>query len=104
MPARGDHPDAYEVFTQFGEGKPIQYVGSVRAVDPLLAWHAAKEAYTRRDLCTLLWVVPRDAMIVSTPQDRLVLASGDRMIYRGPTFPSAHRRARQHGAAGDGDA
>jgi 1,2-phenylacetyl-CoA epoxidase PaaB subunit len=90
----GGEPNVYEAFAQFGEGKPISYIGSVRAGDPALAWHAAKEAYTRRENCTLLWVVPRAAMTVSTPEDATVLSIGTRMTYRVPTYPSGARRQR----------
>lgn len=91
---RGDN--IYEAFAQFGSGKDIEHVGSVRAADAELAWHAAKEAYTRREKCSLLWVVPRTSILVSDPSDEEVLLSGwDRMEHRGPAYPSAHRRARK---------
>ncbi|MEW6470712.1 MAG: 1,2-phenylacetyl-CoA epoxidase subunit B [Actinomycetota bacterium] len=77
--------DAYEVFAQFGgAGKPITYIGSVRAADPVLAWQAARNAYTRREDCSLLWVVPRAAMIRSDPGDALVLRQGSGQRYRRP--------------------
>ncbi|MEW6470775.1 MAG: phenylacetic acid degradation protein [Actinomycetota bacterium] len=91
--ANDDH--AYEVFAQIGgPGKPITYVGSVRAADPLLAWHGAKEAYTRREDCTVLWVVPRAAIVRSEPGDTLVLGHGSSRRYRMPNYPSGRRRAR----------
>lgn len=91
---------AYEVFAQFGIGKDIQLLGSVRANDALLAWHAAKEAYTRRERCSQLWVVPRDAVVASGPDDQIVLLAGMRMDFRTPAYPGRHRRAREetHGA------
>lgn len=104
-----DH--SYEAFAQFGgAGKPIQHVGSVRGVDPELAWHAAKEAYTRREDCTLLWVVPRGAIVAGVckdGQDLEILSSGNRAEFRKPAYPSRHRRGRaqrthERGSAGEG--
>lgn len=95
MKALGDDPHAYEVFAQVGgPGKPIQNVGSVRGADPALAWQAAKEIYTRREDCSLLWVVPRTAIIAGEPGDALGLAHGSTRRYRLPGYPSGHRRAR----------
>lgn len=109
-----DHdPHAFEVFAQFGgAGKPISHLGSVRAADPTLAWHAAKEAYTRREDCSLLWVTPCSSITMSTSGDAIVLTTGTRLTYRLPSFPITHRRAREaagtaaaeHVAAGAGDA
>lgn len=87
---------AFEVFARFGGWeKPLQHVGSVRAGDPDLAWHMAKETYTRRDRCFALWVVPRSCLRISTDRDLVTLGAGGRMGYRLPGFPSAHRRARR---------
>jgi ring-1,2-phenylacetyl-CoA epoxidase subunit PaaB len=97
----GDDPHAYEVFARFGGlEKPMQHVGSVRGADPELAWHAAKEAFTRREKCFALWVVPRTCITMSTGDDVILLQAGGRMTYRLPGFPSSHRRERQK-AAGD---
>lgn len=95
MKALDDDPHAYEVFTQVGgPGKPIQNAGSVRGADPALAWQAAKEIYTRRENCSLLWVVPRSAIVAGEPSDNLGLAHGSTRRYRFPVYPSGHRRAR----------
>jgi phenylacetate-CoA oxygenase PaaH subunit len=99
----GSDDGSFEVFAQFGTGKDIQQVGSVRATDPELAWHAAKETYTRRERCSLLWVVARDAILMSDAGDTEVLQTGRRLEHRHPTFPGAHRRARIEAAQGDGD-
>lgn len=93
QPPDDDH--AYDVFTQVGgSGKPITYIGSVRAADPVLAWQGAKEAYTRREDCTVLWVVPRTAIIRGAPEATLVLGHGSSRRYRLPNYPSGRRRAR----------
>ena len=90
---QGDH--VYEVFAQFGVGKSIELVGTVRAADPELAWHAAKESYTRRERCTQLWVAPRSAFFVSDTNDGELLMAGRRMDFRGPAYPGSLRRARE---------
>ncbi len=90
-----DDPKAYEVFVQVGgSGKPLQYVGSVRGADPVLAWHAAKEVFTRREDCTQLWVVPRAAVIRGDAEDRIVLSKGSARRYRLASYPSTRRRMR----------
>ena len=99
MPSRLDEPNVYEVFAQFGgAGKQVQHVGSVRCADATLAWHAAKEAYTRREDCTVLWVAPRSAFLRSGPEDAITLGNGSSRRYRVPKYPSGHRRARRNAA------
>lgn len=61
-------PHAYEVFAKVGKPlRPILHLGSVRAVDPEFAWIGAKEAFTRRDDCLLLWVIPRPLILMGSP-------------------------------------
>jgi 1,2-phenylacetyl-CoA epoxidase PaaB subunit len=98
---RGGDAHVYEVFARFGDDpqEPIRWLGSVRSGDPELAWHAAKEIYTRREDCTLLWVAQRSAMVVSEPSDAEALRSPSRLGYRVPAFPGRHRRARIKAAA-----
>jgi 1,2-phenylacetyl-CoA epoxidase PaaB subunit len=98
---RGGDADVYEVFARFGDDpqEPIRWVGNVRSGDPELAWHAAKEIYTRREDCTLLWVAQRSAMVLSEPSDAEALRSPSRLGYRVPAFPGRHRRARMKAAA-----
>ena len=93
---RGGDAHVYEVFARFGDDpqEPIRWLGSVRSGDPELAWHAAKEIYTRREDCTLLWVAQRSAMVVSEPSDAEAMRSPSRLGYRVPAFPGRHRRAR----------
>jgi phenylacetate-CoA oxygenase PaaH subunit len=95
----GTEDDIYEVFARYGgQGDPIRWVGSVRAAEPVLAWHAAKEAYTRREQCSVLWVAKRSAMVFSTAGDVEALASAARLDYRTPGFPVRHRRDRERAA------
>ena len=98
---RAGEADVYEVFSRFGDDpqEPIRWVGNVRCGDPELAWHAAKEIYTRREDCTLLWVAQRSGMVVSEPSDAEALRSPRRLAYRVPAFPGRHRRARTKLAA-----
>lgn len=84
----------YEVFRQLANQGAVEWVGSVRATDPLLAWHAAKEVYARRENCSALWVAPRLAFVRSEPDDAAIL-EGERFEYRLSTFPSSFRRARK---------
>ena len=91
-------PHAYEVFVQLGSGRPLQYVGSVRGGDPVLAWQAAKEIYTRREDCSALWLVPRDSIVTGASGEHLLLTHGSSRRYRMPAFPSSRRRARARAA------
>lgn len=85
----------YEVFLQIGgNGKPIQLAGSVRASDRELAWQSAKEIYTRREDCTVLWVVPRSYIYVGDETLSETLSRGTGREFRLPGFPSSHRRER----------
>jgi ring-1,2-phenylacetyl-CoA epoxidase subunit PaaB len=98
---RGSESNVYEVFARFGDdaAEPIRWLGSVRSGDAELAWHAAKEIYTRREDCTVLWVAQRSHMVVSEPGDAEALRSPSRLGYRVPAFPGRHRRARLKAAA-----
>lgn len=93
---RGSDAGVFDVFAKFGTdpAEPIRWVGSVRSGDPELAWLAAKEIYTRREDCTVLWVAERTAMVVSEPGDVEILRSSDRLNYRLPPNPGRHRRDR----------
>jgi ring-1,2-phenylacetyl-CoA epoxidase subunit PaaB len=84
----------FEVFVQVGTERSLEHVGSVRGADAELAWHAAKEAFTRREACTTLWVVPRACVMSGLPSDQLLLRAGTTRRYRVPGFPSRHRRSR----------
>lgn len=95
---QGDDEEAYEVFVQLGNKSEIKWAGSVRAAEPILAWHAAKEIYTRRENCTVLWVAKRSSMVFSTTADADMLKSADRFDYRTPGFVGRHRRDRERAA------
>lgn len=94
MPIHDPASDAFEVFLQCGHGQPITHVGSVRGADPYLAWQSAKEAYGRRDSVTLLWVLPRAAMVTSTGTDIVAMDARRTAAHRQPAYPITRRKAR----------
>jgi ring-1,2-phenylacetyl-CoA epoxidase subunit PaaB len=59
----------FEVFVQPKEGKPFQHEGTVHADDLEMAFVLAKETFTRRFLCTSLWVVDTQNVFVSPLTD-----------------------------------
>jgi len=54
--------DVYEVFRQERDGGPMRHAGNLRAPDPELATHYAREFYGRRQESVRLWVVARSAI------------------------------------------
>ena len=86
--------DEWEVFVQFGAGKDVVHVGSVRAAEASIAWHVAREIYTRRERATRLWVVPRARIYASEGEDAVLLSGQSTKTFRLPAFPGRHRRAR----------
>lgn len=59
----------FEVFVQPKEGKPFQHEGAVHSVDLELAFVLAKETYTRRFLCTSLFVADTRSVFVTPYSD-----------------------------------
>ncbi|MDN3029382.1 Phenylacetic acid catabolic protein [Streptomyces sp. S.PB5] len=94
MPHVPTDTDVYEVFAQTGSGSPLNHVGSLLAPRRDAAWHLAKETYGRRDDLFRLWVVRRTDLIVSSADDRGLLAAKTRMPHRQPGFPTTRRRDR----------
>ncbi|MFF4911200.1 Phenylacetic acid catabolic protein [Streptomyces sp. NPDC001260] len=94
MPHVPTDTDVYEVFTQTGSSSPLNHVGSLVAPRREAAWHLAKETYGRRDDLFRLWVVRRTDLIVSSADDRGLLAAKTRMPHRQPGFPTTRRRDR----------
>jgi ring-1,2-phenylacetyl-CoA epoxidase subunit PaaB len=60
-----DQLGTFEVFVQPKDGKPFQHEGAVHAPDPEIAYVLAKETFTRRFLCTSLWVVETASVFVT---------------------------------------
>ncbi|MGV4982247.1 Phenylacetic acid catabolic protein [Streptomyces sp. NRAIS4] len=94
MPHAPTDADVYEVFAQSGSTMALSHVGSIVSPRRDAAWYLAKEAYGRRDDLAKLWVVRRTDMIVSSAEDRDLLAAKTRMPHRQPGFPTARRRDR----------
>lgn len=79
-----DQFGTFEVFVQPKEGKPFQHEGAVHAPNLEMAYVLAKEAFTRRFMCTSLYVVDTAHVFVSpftegseTAYDRLSASSGE---------------------------
>ncbi|MFC1436243.1 Phenylacetic acid catabolic protein [Streptacidiphilus sp. N1-3] len=94
MPNNPNESDIYEVFTQSGSSTALTHAGSLVSPRRDTAWYLAKETYGRRDDLVTLWVVRRTDMIVSTAEDRDLLAAKTRLPHRQPGFPTARRRDR----------
>jgi ring-1,2-phenylacetyl-CoA epoxidase subunit PaaB len=69
--------EVWEVFRQEAEGDPMRHAGSVKAPDPELAMHYAREFYGRRQESSRLWIVRRadireldDPDLLKPPLDR----------------------------------
>jgi ring-1,2-phenylacetyl-CoA epoxidase subunit PaaB len=60
-----DQFGTFEVFVQPKEGKPFQHEGAVHAPELELAYVLAKETFTRRFLCTSLFVADTRKVFVS---------------------------------------
>lgn len=71
----------YEVFRQGKADGPMEHVGSVRAPDPDLARHYARDQYGRRNEALRLWVVARSEV-----------HEVDDLDWLQPPFERPHRR------------
>jgi ring-1,2-phenylacetyl-CoA epoxidase subunit PaaB len=70
-----DQFGTYEVFVQPRDGKPFQHEGIVHAPNIEMAYVLAKETFTRRFLCTSLYVVDTRDVMVSP------MTEGDQNVY-----------------------
>src|SRR5687767_8819606 len=64
-----DQFGTFEVFVQPKDGKPFQHEGIVHAPNLEMAYVLAKEAFTRRFLCTSLYVADTRNVYVSPLTD-----------------------------------
>lgn len=83
------HWPLYEVFLRPRNGLAHKHVGSLHAVDDVMALQAARDTFTRRGEAASIWVVPTAAIVASDPGDRevtLAPSSPERKPYRHPTF------------------
>lgn len=84
----------YEVFIQNSRQASATHVGSVLAMDDLLALQNAKEVFARRDTPVTLWVVRRDYVVSFGSEQEELLRFPERRTYRQPSFFN-RRRNRQ---------
>lgn len=102
-----DQLTTFEVFVQPKSGKPFQHEGAVHASDLEMAYILAKEAFTRRFLCTSLCVTPTSRVSVSVMTegnesafDRLSDVNGSQDAVREFEVYVLTRRGKQHVHAG----
>ena len=85
----------WEVFVQGVDGEPHAHAGSVHALDKEMALQNARDVYTRLGGVSNIWVVPADAIIASTPDEKGALFEPmDDKIYRHPQFYKVPRGVR----------
>jgi ring-1,2-phenylacetyl-CoA epoxidase subunit PaaB len=77
----------WEVFVRPRRGLSHSHVGSLHAPDAELALRNARDLYTRRQEGVSIWVVPADAVVASSPdeKDAFFDPAADK-VYRHPTF------------------
>jgi phenylacetate-CoA oxygenase PaaH subunit len=80
----------YEIFWRRTPADAFVHVGSIRAKSRELALPLAKENYLRRDAPDAIWVVDREDIISSLPEDRDLLALTLDKEYRLPTHFTRH--------------
>ena len=102
--------EPYEVFRQEREGDAMRHGGSVKAPDPVLALHYARELFGRRQESVQLWVVRRgdihdlaDLDLLQPPLDRSFKKPGGYVMRDKLAAARAQRRDREDGTAGEGD-
>jgi ring-1,2-phenylacetyl-CoA epoxidase subunit PaaB len=77
----------FEVFVRAKRGLNHVHVGSLRAADPEMALHHARDLYTRRNEGVSIWVVKSDDVVASSPdaKEAFFAPSGDK-VFRHPTY------------------
>jgi len=60
----------YEVFRRERHAEPLEHAGSIEAPDDALALVYARQVFGRRGESDLLWVVPREAVLVTPGPER----------------------------------
>jgi ring-1,2-phenylacetyl-CoA epoxidase subunit PaaB len=86
-PVNADDWPLYEVFVRSKQGLDHKHVGSLHAADARHAISLARDVYTRRQEGVSIWVVPSNAIVASSPEQKA--DNFDPMankIYRHPTF------------------
>lgn len=86
----------WEVFTQQKDGKPFEHAGNVHAPDKEMALQNARDVYARRSEATMIWVVPSDQIVSSTPEDvGPFFDPADDKIFRHPNFYTVPRTSKK---------
>lgn len=96
-----DQWGTFEVFVKPKEGKPFQHEGAVHAVDLDLAFVLAKETFTRRFLCSSLFVTATQNVFVTDYTDNsqnIYETVNGEASGEGQTFEIFHllKRGKQH--------
>ena len=77
----------WEVFIRSRQGLGHKHAGSLHAADAEMAIQNARDVYTRRQEGVSIWVVPADAIVASSPDDKEVMFDpANDKVYRHPTF------------------
>ena len=77
----------WEIFIRSKNGLSHKHVGSLHAPDAEMALKNARDVYTRRNEGISIWVVPSDAIVASSPDEKEPLFTpADDKVYRHPTF------------------
>jgi ring-1,2-phenylacetyl-CoA epoxidase subunit PaaB len=86
----------WEVFVRPRRGLSHVHAGSVHAPDAQMALRNARDVYTRRQEGVSIWVVPADAIVASSPDEKDMFfdPAGDK-VYRYPTFYQVPEGAEQ---------
>lgn len=64
-----------------------KHAGSLHAADAEMAIQNARDVYTRRQEGVSIWVVPAEAIVASSPDDKEVMFDpANDKVYRHPTF------------------
>ena len=77
----------WEVFIRSRQGLGHKHAGSLHAADAEMAIQNARDVYTRRQEGVSIWVVPAEAIVASSPDDKEVMFDpANDKVYRHPTF------------------
>ena len=79
--------DLWEVFVRPRRGLAHVHAGSIHAADAEMALRNARDVYTRRQEGVSIWVVPAEAIVASSPDEKdAFFEPAESKIYRHPTF------------------
>ena len=95
----------YEVFVQAKEPRPFKHEGGVHATSIEMALVFAKEQYTRRGICSGIWIASTKDIVVTDFTDNSIdiyNSFGERQECEGDEYTIFHmiKRGTQHSFAG----